>query len=383
MIWLRFKFFENFIPFTSIMRKYLLWVTQWHHSFRSFVLVRFLRRIVPQKSVLIVEPNPYHGEILPGYAKYWCDLGYNVELILRPELVYDAPFCRFDKTPKIFYMLPHQTKRALKIKAKSYDFVFLSTSVIATVQAGCYIKHLGFEPNGKHGFFMIEHTIAPHIKEMGHDKLGAPIFSISGFQNVPALSPHYFGDIKITSKSVKTSFAATVNISENRTLLFDSVRELLRRGHDNFRVIICGRTVAIKIPSDLKKYIVKTGKCSFDTLWKIWEQSDFMLPLLNPEPRAGQERYAGNCCTGSYNGILGFQKPAIIHSTFSKHYKLDETNSIIYDDNKKLPDAMVQAIMMNNANYAEMQSGLSKLAKSLEKESLDNLQAAIEKNCQK
>ena len=43
----------------------------------------FLTHKVAAKSVLVIEPNNYHGEVVPGFVKYWQDLGYNVDVIMR------------------------------------------------------------------------------------------------------------------------------------------------------------------------------------------------------------------------------------------------------------------------------------------------------------
>ena len=37
---------------------------------------------ITKGTVLIFEPNKYHHECLPGYSKYFIDLGYNVDLLL-------------------------------------------------------------------------------------------------------------------------------------------------------------------------------------------------------------------------------------------------------------------------------------------------------------
>ena len=41
---------------------------------------KFYKTPVRKNSVLIVEPNPYHAEILPGFVRYFQDLNYNVDI---------------------------------------------------------------------------------------------------------------------------------------------------------------------------------------------------------------------------------------------------------------------------------------------------------------
>ena len=54
----------------------------------------------PRKnSVLLIEPNPYHGEIQPGFVKYFQDLGYNVDIFMRLENYLENPFVKYTKNP--------------------------------------------------------------------------------------------------------------------------------------------------------------------------------------------------------------------------------------------------------------------------------------------
>ena len=45
-------------------------------------LKNFLSSETKPNSVLIFEPNPYHHECMPGYAKYFSDLGYNLDVLI-------------------------------------------------------------------------------------------------------------------------------------------------------------------------------------------------------------------------------------------------------------------------------------------------------------
>ena len=39
--------------------------------------------IIEKKSILIFEPNSFHYECSPGYAKYFIDLGFNVDVLMN------------------------------------------------------------------------------------------------------------------------------------------------------------------------------------------------------------------------------------------------------------------------------------------------------------
>ena len=59
-------------------------------------LINFIPNASNSKSVLIVELNPYHGEVLLGYAKYFHELDYDITLIVRRRHIKDGIFAKID-----------------------------------------------------------------------------------------------------------------------------------------------------------------------------------------------------------------------------------------------------------------------------------------------
>ena len=51
------------------------------------------------KTILIFEPNKHHHECIPGYCKYFIDLGYNVDILLH--ICGLDSLCLFKDTRKI------------------------------------------------------------------------------------------------------------------------------------------------------------------------------------------------------------------------------------------------------------------------------------------
>ena len=47
-----------------------------------------------ENTVLMLEANDFHGEIMPGYIKYLLDLGYNVDLLTTEKHQKDSTLCR-------------------------------------------------------------------------------------------------------------------------------------------------------------------------------------------------------------------------------------------------------------------------------------------------
>ena len=46
-------------------------------GFKQFL--KFKNHKILTKTALLIEPNECHGEILPGYAKYFIDCGYQID----------------------------------------------------------------------------------------------------------------------------------------------------------------------------------------------------------------------------------------------------------------------------------------------------------------
>ena len=113
----------------------------------------FLTHKVAAKSVLVIEPNNYHGEVVPGFVKYWQDLGYHVDVIMRIGNYEENPFALFKKSelPNIYPLQKWRIKSVLKSpKAQDYDFVFISSFDYQETKER-YYDYLGFEPKSKYG----------------------------------------------------------------------------------------------------------------------------------------------------------------------------------------------------------------------------------------
>jgi len=85
-----------------------------------------------EKSVLIFEPQPHHGECLPSYVKYFNEMGYHVDIFALPEIIKENPFVRLPKNSDYsIYEVP-KNKRAEILKNKKildYKHILISTQV--------------------------------------------------------------------------------------------------------------------------------------------------------------------------------------------------------------------------------------------------------------
>ena len=72
-------------------------------SLKKIPLKEMFNNIVKKKTVLIFEPNNYHFECLPGYTKYFIDLGYNVDILSLNNSL--DSFCLFEEKYKIRFFV--------------------------------------------------------------------------------------------------------------------------------------------------------------------------------------------------------------------------------------------------------------------------------------
>ncbi len=341
---------------------------------------KFRNYIVPSKCVLIVEPNHYHFEILPGFCQYFKELGYDVHLISQPALLDDSPFIRCSEKPETFYLSPKYQKKALAHKKiKQYDWVFFSTSVLwEKAIRDSYPNWLSFLPQSKYGVLMVEHNLFPYVEQYGHKKFIAEhrTFTLAGQHNVPMLNPHYFGGLSITPKGSKTTFSAVIHHEQNKDILFEACRKLITSSQTHFRVIILGRSVVKDIPADLLQHIEVTGKIKFSEFWAKYDQTDFIMTMLNPEIPA-EQKYRNGTTTGSWQLMMGFRKPVLIHTDFADFYRLHNENAILYQQNEELAETMSRCIAMTDPQYEAYQRNIKALASEIHEESLHNLRKVI------
>lgn len=343
-------------------------------------------KIMSQQStspkVLIIEPHPYHQEILPGFVKYFRDMGYDVDCFIRRECQNAKVFCNMPEKPNIVYYDCTELGKMLADCSK-YDYVFFSSlEFMGQDFQGKITDFLGYIPNAKHGIMGCHHTLT-NIKDYNSIDLfrAGRVFSCSGFKYdnkiVPMLAPIYYGDFKPHKLNRKKQFVvvgAITDYSKNHDLLFKTVENLKRDKLKNFKITVIGKG-HFRVPFRFRRYIKFKGALPFNKMFKYVNNADFYLPLLDLQLE-NHLRYLTNCCTGSRNLILGFAKPPLINNVFASAYHFDTTNAILYSDND-LYTAMKTALTLPVSEYNKMQNNLVKLADKIYAESKNNLKKVI------
>lgn len=337
------------------------------------------------KKVLIVEPHPYHQEILPGFIKYFNELGYNTNLLIRKEVSNSEVFCKFPYQPNITFFKEKNIKSILlSNKIKEYDFIFFSSFEYLTDKfRGKFLDFIGFIPKTKNGILGCYHTTS-FIDEF--DSLGyyndKRLFTVSGFdfKSKPTvmLASIYFG--KVETKKAFNNFVRFIVVgsvtkyAKNHDLIIEATEKLLEKNINNFEIVVIGKGT-INIPKKCRKNIKFFGDLDFKNMYREMEKAHYFLPLLDPTIET-HKHYMNETSTGSRQLILGFLTPCIINEEFAKIYHFNESNSITYKENN-LVEAMKMAINFNQSDYEKLQKNLKDLAENIYKESLTNLQTAI------
>lgn len=205
-----------------------------------------LRATIRENSVLIVETNTCHYEVIPGYAKYFSELGYNVDVA-----VYDGGqldfLCEAVPTVRVFTLGEKDMDKLLgAAPIRAYHYILFSSA----------IKYVdGVEVNSPKMPLVTSyyHNIAAdqkkmifvqhHMERQGINRNQIALADLHNrySDNFYMVNPHYFGNVKITPKNDGvTDFIVVGGISprrKNYELLLSTVRRLAASGDFEFLVV--------------------------------------------------------------------------------------------------------------------------------------------------
>ena len=156
-------------------------------------LYLFNKSVKINNTILIFEPNKYHHECLPGYSKYFIDLGFNVDILLHTSGI--SSFILFKEIDSIrlfsFRSIKQITKngKKLSIIIKKYDFILLQSN---NVQVQLLYNKLGlFSLNNS---FFIFHEASSldenYLKYIPQNR----IWTLGNISKCVQVNPHYFGN---------------------------------------------------------------------------------------------------------------------------------------------------------------------------------------------
>ena len=373
------KLLTCFIPGKQRRRAARHWLqTYSREGVRLFKV--FEKADVRPNSVFICEANNGHGSVVVGYAKYFLDLGYNVDVLLTVKNLQDDGFCRLrSERLRVFGFGQHLLKKLLGLrKIKEYERVIITTTWCFWTADRSVPQVVGFMPQGKHKTLLVEHE-QTDIELFGIQNLvqNRQIITLEKFPKGEMVAPVYLGDVEITPRHKEETIFVTVGaITPNcrdYTLLFSAVRHLLRN-NKRIKITVIGSGKLEDLPEDIRPYIEIKGYLSYPEMFKQLENADFYLPLLNPE-NPKHLRYITTGVTGSAQLTYAFAKPCVIQEKFAAFYHLTPDNAVIYEAD--LGEAMCRAADIGEAEYKKLQQNLQKTAKNLYDLSLQNLKMML------
>ena len=370
-----------FIPYKPLRKKLRKFLLEW--SLPGALNFRQLKKHkISPETVLVIEPNDCHGEVVPGYVKYFLDMGFNVDVILHSSVSKDRPLCRMDSPRLRVFALDYYYLRKISETGRlgEYAHVLLTSGAYyhySQFEDFSAVKILGLEQ--MKNLLIVEHDLND-IKNFNetHFLKNNQVIVLGNLPEGIMVNPHYFGNVKITPKNKITNFIVVGGIDpkrKNHHLLFSAVENIVRSGIENFKITVVGNGKLKDIPKSIRKKFKIKGYMTFPKMYKEMEKADFFLTLLD-ENNPAHERYIKTGVTGSAQLIYGFCKPAIIPAKFADFYGFDETNGMIVN-NGDLAAAMQDAIDMSEDEYNRIQGNLSTLAADIAEQSRKNLKGML------
>lgn len=367
------KIIDALTPYGLLVLKRRYIITNIFNCFRN----KFKNFHVRDNSVLVVEFYKNHGETLPGYIKYFSDLGYNVDVFLN------KPDGKERNDLGLFLCFSMNEEVRVKPLSTNDLNLFLRSAVafkykhilINTFNDGIERNHL-LSVN----LFKLKPVCVAHNSDINNDyfksdKIISPVKIESISRKPPFIvNPHYFGEYQKMDKSKKTTFVTLHSnnlLRRNINLLFEACDKLFEKGIVDFSVKIIRNNM--KIPEKYLNNFQLFGYLDFQSMYNEIQDSDFLLALIDQ----ASVMYT-NKASGTYQLCYGFLKPIVIHKKFSDISGFNNKNSILYSDNGDLADAMEKCINMSGADYLSLVSALETSEKELYDTSLNNLKKVLE-----
>ena len=345
---------------------------------KQYDFIEFFNNTINKKTVLIFEPRDCHNECTPGYTKYFIDLGYNVDILMRYRGIDSFSYFN-DSNENIRVFLYNELREIKKRKKfnliiKKYDYILLETFFKEEKEL---FKKLHLYNNNS---IFIFHEIELYDKHFTKSKYFNKnrVWTLGNTTIGLQVNPHYFGNILIKGKSKKTKFFLTSTIKRDYKPLIESANQLQKENF-NFKIIVTGRDSSFNsscISANINNNFIFNHNVSYSELYQLVDNSDYIIILLSPDNKY-DEIYKTKKVTGSYQLSLGFNKPCLINNEFADYYDFNSQNSLIYN-NKNLYIEMKKAILMNNSEYKKIQHNLQIKKKELYNISVNNVKRAIE-----
>lgn len=358
--------------------------------------------------VMVMEPNPFHGEVVPGVTEYLANLGYVVHLFVREELILEG--VKEILSPNVIvhsFSLDDITQIFSDERISEFKFLFL-TSLEFQVKNDIksFIKYFDLKVNTEKGILGIYHT-ADFVSRFDDEEmfLQGRIFFLSDFQMYDGkknvLNPHTFGKYTVDGKEAivehdEVRIAVLGNICNYHIIgralsrLSRKERRRIRIYHTGTKSSLIGKikrrlkyifySIGSLIISEFKEkkfalQMVELGRLDFETLYGVIKSMDYLLMPIDISTSEGRH-YITQSTSGTKQVSFGMNIPIITDSTVGDIYGFNESNAIYYEDGH-LEEALKR--ILRNEIASDYCYYLKQLERNVYNQSLQNLEEAIEK----
>lgn len=234
------------IPFRNLRKK-------WRTFLRDFLsdydrdarrsMRAWRRHPVAGRTILILEPNYCHGEVIPGFCRHLLDMGYRVDVLMHHSLARQSPLCCFKENEiQIFTAMCTSWKRLAKAPVLNrYEAILVSTSAFYDTPGWAGFLHM----TGLDRFtnlLAVEHELKdiPRFGEEGLERQGR-LLTLGSFPKGTMVNPHFFGEIPPAPRNREPVFITVGSLSaqrKNHNLLIEALQTIYHEGHRDFSVII-------------------------------------------------------------------------------------------------------------------------------------------------
>lgn len=201
------------------------------------------RHAVAGRTILILEPNYCHGEVLPGFCRHLLDMGCRVDVLMHHSLAGQSPLCCFKENEiQIFTAMRTSWKRLAKAPVLNrYEAILVSTSAFYDTPGWAGFLHM----TGLDRFtnlLAVEHELN-NIPRFGEEELERQgrLLTLGSFPKGTMVNPHFFGEIPPAPRTVNPVFITVGSLSaqrKNHNLLIEALQTIYHEGHRDFSVII-------------------------------------------------------------------------------------------------------------------------------------------------
>lgn len=234
------------IPFRNLRKK-------WRTFLRDFLsdydrdarrsMRAWRRHPVAGRTILILEPNYCHGEVIPGFCRHLLDMGYRVDVLMHHSLARQSPLCCFKENEiQIFTAMCTSWKRLAKAPVLNrYEAILVSTSAFYDTPGWAGFLHM----TGLDRFtnlLAVEHELndIPRFGEEGLERQGR-LLTLGSFPKGTMVNPHFFGEIPPAPRNREPVFITVGSLSaqrKNHNLLIEALQTIYHEGHRDFSVIV-------------------------------------------------------------------------------------------------------------------------------------------------